>query len=152
MNKKYLLYILIVLFLVPKISLAAGADKIFFEIGQDKPSQWNNWSREERHDYLKSLGIYPDETGHYSGNTGNLTTYFEMLGKQMPNNWDSMTFAEKKEFVNNTNNETTSQKIEEKQLTSNTAKAETYKMPHIYIVLIGFIVGFIMMRVAYKTD
>lgn len=166
MFKKYLLYTLIIFLLIPQISLAAGADKIFLEIGQDKPAQWDNWSRTKKHNYYKSLGIYPDSTGHYSGKTGDLDTYFELLGKTEPANWSSMTFAEKKKFVSTANDNVQNQdngQVEEKDDIINQsqidisqinaeAPEENKKIPYIYFVIFGISLGSIMILGAYKTD
>ena len=81
---------------------AAGADNIFNEIGMDKPSQWDSWSRIERFNYLENLGLSPGADGKYTGDAGDLTDYFNLLSLEEPSNWNSMSFEEKKVYVSGT--------------------------------------------------
>ena len=97
MKKLFLMLVLLVLFSASVI--ADGGDMIFNEIGMDKPVEWDSWSKEERHDYLGSLGLSPGDDGKYQGDAGDLIGYFNLLGLEEPSNWGEMTFDEKKAYV-----------------------------------------------------
>lgn len=85
--------------LFPASLFAAGADKIFEDIGHEKPEQWERWDRETKHQYFRDLGIYPSKNGKYNGKTGDLTEYFSKRGLIQPENWEKMTFEEKQAFL-----------------------------------------------------
>lgn len=78
-----------------------GSLAIFDEIGMERPTEWVSWDQTQRHAYLKSLGIYPGPNGHYEGDAGDLTLYFEMLGVEQPSDWSSMSVNERRAFVDN---------------------------------------------------
>lgn len=103
---KRLIIFAIITLLLPSLALADGGDQIFEEIGMDKPSEWNSWSRTERFDYLASLGLSPGKNGKYQGDAGDLTEYFNLLGLEEPSNWNSMSFDEKKAYVNSASEST----------------------------------------------
>jgi sulfoxide reductase heme-binding subunit YedZ len=76
-----------------------GAKNIFYTIGLEIPEKWQEWSRTDRHTYLKNLGLEPSQGGHYKGHITDLSGYFSVLGIQQPENWEKMTFEEKNTLV-----------------------------------------------------
>lgn len=83
---------------------ASGAAQIFEEVGKDMPQNWNRMTRDEKHAYFQSLGLYPARGSHYKGTVGSLDEYFTIQGVTEPENWNTMTFAEKQEYLQGNSN------------------------------------------------
>ncbi|MFH1047493.1 MAG: ferric reductase-like transmembrane domain-containing protein [Patescibacteria group bacterium] len=125
---------------------ATGADGIFLEIGQIKPTDWSSWDRESKFDYLQSMGIKPGPDGKYRGSTGDLKEYFDWLGTSVPINWDSLNAEERQSFVE-------SLKISpapDNQLTKDISSPNSWLK--LYLITVGLVMGVGLMLASYKVD
>lgn len=78
---------------------ATGVDSILESVGLDKPTDWGIWEKPQKHKYLQDRGIYPASGEKYEGNA-NISRFFtDYLKVERPSNWESLTFKQKKEFV-----------------------------------------------------
>lgn len=77
----------------------AGVDPIFKELGMEKPLQWSTWTQQQKHSYLRSLGVYPESGSKYQGRIGDLSAYFAKLGLEQPLNWNELSFEQKQSYI-----------------------------------------------------
>lgn len=64
---------------------ATGMDGLFESIGLQKPEAWNEWSRDQRFEFLQSNGIYPLNGEKYQGQA-DLTEFYEKVAPEsVPN-------------------------------------------------------------------
>jgi hypothetical protein len=135
---------------------ATGMDEIFILIGQDKPIDWADWTRDQRFQYMQDMGLYPpQDRNKYQGEINDLSGYFTWLGIEQPDNWLELSFAERKAIV------AAAQKIEpelsdaEPMVTETTAATEQ-KKPGIglklWLIGIGTILGALIIFASYKID
>lgn len=75
-----------------------GVDSILESVGIEKPADWSTWNKMQKYSYLQGMGIYPDSGGKYRGDA-NIQGFFTWLGVDKPDNWESISFDEKKSFV-----------------------------------------------------
>jgi len=94
--------------------------------------------------------------------------YFTLLGKTEPVEWKSMTFAEKKTFVQSSTTTTVEEKnfvlvetdeptvnqtqIDISQISMASLPQENKKIPYIYFIILGIALGSLVMLGAYTTD
>jgi len=122
--------IFVAMLLMPNPTLAGdgtGMDEVFKQIGMEKPAEWNDWSREQKFDFLQSNGIYPLNGNKYQGQA-DLTEYYKKTAQESP----------------------------EKTPTDNTPKTSPPEPPSIwfkiYLAIVALVMGAGLILASYKVD
>ena len=99
------LLLLLCLLVISQVSAGAGTgvNSILESVGIEKPAQWQSWSESQKHTYLQTMGIYPQDGGKYKG-SADISGFFDWLGVEKPENWETLSFEEKKSFVDEIRN------------------------------------------------
>jgi hypothetical protein len=82
-----------------------GIDPVLNLAGIEKPEKWSFWKEYQKHNWLKSKGIFPKNGRKYKGEF-DIEKYFQFLETEIPKNWENKSFIERKFFVKNIKNKT----------------------------------------------